>query len=189
LRRWAGDGGALLLGCAVVVVVWTVVYRSRSLIELTDEPTLQVLRGTPRTLGLPIREASEMLRPLTHLAGGFTSLSPDTLDQNVQAPFYALLGFLLVGGALAGLFVSPRRWHHTLGLVSVPALYFGGVAFGIALMRTYDADPGLSGRYGLSMAPLLMLAMAASLTGRWAQRALALFAAAFFCTMLTVMLT
>jgi hypothetical protein len=189
LRRWLPNGGALLLGGLVATLVWTVIHRSRALIDLSDEPTFAVLRGTPRTPGLVIREAADLLRPLTNLAGGFVPLSRDTLDQNIQAPFYTLLSFLLLAGGLAGLFVSPRRWYHALGLVSVPALYLGGVALGVSLMLTYDADPGLSGRYGLAMAPLLMLAMAASLTGRWAKCAVAIFAAAYFCTMLGVMVT
>ena len=189
LRRWLPDGGALLLGGLLVTLVWAVVHRSRALIDLTDEPTFEVLRGTPRTLGLVIREASDMLRPLTNLAGGFVQLSPEQLNQNIQAPFYALLGFFLIAGGLGGLFVSPRRWYHALGLVSVPALYFGGVVFGVSLMLTYDTDPGLSGRYGLSMAPLLMLAGVAALRGRWAQWTVAGFAGAFFCVMLGVMLT
>jgi hypothetical protein len=188
-KRWLRDGGALLLGGLVVALSWTLIYRSRSLIPLTEEPTLEVLRTAPRTIELPIREAADMLRPLTHLAGGFVSLSSDTLARSVQVPFDAMLTLLLVGGALAGLFVSPRRWPHALGLIAVPMLYFGGVAFGLALMKTYDADPGLSGRYGLAMGPVLMLALVGSLEGRWAQRAVALFAAAFYCTTFVVMLS
>jgi hypothetical protein len=189
LRRFMRDGGPLLLGGLAVIVVWNAIYRSRSLIPLTDEPTFQVLRGSQRTLGVVLREAVDLLFPLTHLAGGFTTLTPETLDQPAQAPFYALLAFLVIGGALAGLFASPRRWYHVLGLVAVPALYLGGVALGLALMKTYDADPGLAGRYGLSMAPVLILATVASLQGVWAQRAVAAFAGAFLCTTLVVMLT
>jgi hypothetical protein len=189
LRRFSRDGGALLVGGLVVIVAWSIVYRSRSLVSLDQDPTLAVLRGTPQTAGLLLREAVDLLFPLTHLAGGFTTLTPDTLEQQAQTPFYALLAFLLIGGALAGLFVSPRRWSHALGMVAVPALYLGGVALGLSLMKTYDSDPGLAGRYGLAMAPLMMLATVASLQGKWAQRAVAAFAGAFLCTTLVVMLT
>jgi hypothetical protein len=185
----AHDGGALLIGGVAAAALWTVLHRSRALIDLTDEPTFQVLRGGPRTFGLVIREASEVLRPLTGLSGGFLGLSPDTLDQNAQAPFYSALSFLIIAGGLAGLFLSPRRWFNTLGLIAVPALYVGGVVFGLGLMTTYDIDPGLSGRYALSGGAVLVLVLAASMTGRWAQLALAAYAAAFFVTTFTVMAT
>ena len=153
----------------LAAALWTVAHRSRALIDLTDEPTFDALRGTTRTLGLVIREAAELFKPLTGLSGGFVGLSPDTLDQNAQAPFYSMLSFLLIASGLAGLFVSPRRWQHTLGLIAVPSLYIGGVVFGLGLMTTYDIDPGLSGRYALSLGALLVLVLAASLTGRWAR--------------------
>jgi hypothetical protein len=187
LGSWMRSGGALVVGALLPIAIWTVVHRSRSLIDLTEEPTFEVLRGTPRTLGLVVHEATEMFRPLTGLAGGFVPLSPGTLGTNVQAPFYAVLSFLLIGGGLAGLFAAPRRWNHVLGLIAVASLYFGGLAFGISVMLTYDTDPGLSGRYALSLAPLLILVLAASLVGRFAQRALALFAAAFFAVMFLAM--
>ena len=116
-------------------------------------------------------------------------LSPETLDSNTQAPFYTVLGFLVIGAGLGGLFVTPRRWNHVLGLISVAALYLGGLAFGLSLMLTYDIDPGLSGRYALSLGPLLILVLAASVAGRWSQRALAVFAGVYFVTMVVEMFT
>jgi hypothetical protein len=188
-RRWLRDGGALLIGGVLAAALWTVLHRSRALIPLTDEPTFDALRNGPRTVGLVIRQATELLRPLTGLSGGFVGLSPETLDQNAQAPFYSALTFLLIGSGLAGLFLSPRRWFNALGLIAVPALYVGGVVFGLGLMNTYDIDPGLSGRYALSLGAVLVLVLAASVTGRWAQRALAAYAAAFFLTTFTIMVT
>jgi hypothetical protein len=187
--RWLRNGVALLAGGVLAALIWSVFHRSLALIDLTDEPTFDALRGAPRTLGLVIREAVELFRPLTGLSGGFVRLSPDTLDQNVQAPFYAALTFLLMGAGVSGLFVAARRWSHVLGLIGVTALYVGGVVFGIGLMITYDIDPGLSGRYALSLGALLLLVLAASLSGRWTQRALALYAGAFFATTFIVMVT
>ncbi len=189
LRGWLRNGGALLVGALLPVAIWAVIHRTRALIDPTDEPTLEVLRHTPRTLGLVIREAAELFRPLTGLAGGFVPLSPETLDSNTQAPFYTVLGFLVIGAGLGGLFVTPRRWNHVLGLISVAALYLGGLAFGLSLMLTYDIDPGLSGRYALSLGPLLILVLAASVAGRWSQRALAVFAGVYFVTMVVEMFT
>jgi hypothetical protein len=61
--------------------------------------------------------------------------------------------------------------------------------FGMGLVFTYDIDPSLAGRYALSMAPLLVLVLAAALVGKLAQRVVAGFAAALFLTTLEVMLT
>jgi hypothetical protein len=189
LRRWLRDGGALVIGGVLAAALWTVAHRSRSLIDLTDEPTFDVLRGGTRSLGLVIREATELFRPLTGLSGGFIQLSPDTLDQNAQAPFYSALTFLLIGSGLAGLFVRPLRWPHVFGLIAVPCLYLVGIALGLGLMTTYDIDPGLSGRYGLSLGALLVLVLAASVRGRWVKGGLAVFAGAFFVTTFTIMVT
>ena len=189
MRKWVRDGGALLAGGLLAAAAWALIHRSLSLIELKDEPTFEVLRTSPRTLGLVLDEAVELMRPITSLNAGFFNISPQTLDQNAQAPFYAILTFLLIGAGLAGLFTAPRRWPHALGLICVPMLYVGGVIFGLGVMLNYDIDPALSGRYALSMAPLLLLVLAALLTGRWAQRTVALFAGAFFLTTFTVMVT
>jgi hypothetical protein len=182
VRRWSRDGGALLLGGAIATVIWVFAHRSLSLIELRDEPAFGVLRSGPRTVGPLLREATDLFQPLT---GSF--VSPDTLGQPVQAPLHTALSFLVIGGALAGLFVSGRQWSHALGLVLMPVLYVGGVLLGVSLMITYEIAPGLSGRYGMSLAPLLVIVLAASLTGKWSQRAVAAFAATLFLTTLVVM--
>lgn len=181
-RRWLRDGGALLTGGIASAGIWTLIHRSLALIDLKSEPTFGILRGTPHTPGLLLREATTVLSPLT---GSF--VSPGTLGQDVQIPLQALLGFLIIGGALTGLFVTPRRWSHTLGLIAVPMLYAGAVLFGGGLVINYGIDPGLSGRYGVSMVPLIVLVIAANLAGRWAKGAVALLGFALFATSFAVM--
>jgi hypothetical protein len=180
-RRWLHDGGALLAGGIVASTLWAIVHRSRSLIDLTEEPTFESLRRFPRTVAMVVREATGLFTPL-----GEGALS-DSLSRSAQLPFYHVLSFLLIGAALAGLFVSHRRWPHALGLILVPLLYVGGVVLGLGLMINYDIDPGLSGRYALSVAPLLALVLAASIEGRRALWALMLFSATYFLTMLVVL--
>jgi hypothetical protein len=182
VRRWSRTGGALLLGGALSAGAWALVHRSLSLIDLRDEPSFSVLRGTPRTLGLVMRRAGEVLDPLTN-----SFVSPDTLGRNLQVPWHATLPLLLGAGSLTGLFVSPRRWSHYLGLITVPVLYLGGVALGLALVISYDIDPGLSGRYGLSVAPLMVLVLADSLTGAWPKRAVGAFAVTLLIATVAVM--
>jgi hypothetical protein len=57
-------------------------------------------------------------------------------------------------------------------------LYVGGVLLGASVYFTYDVNPQLSGRYGLSLAPVLVLGLIGSLRGRWAFRLLGIFAVA-----------
>jgi hypothetical protein len=188
LRRWFYDGGALLLGGVISAVLWAGIHRSIALIDPQDDPTWDVLRGVPLTVGLLLREAASLFEPLTGEVA-VALVSSDSLGQDAQTPLYAALSFLVIGAALAGLFVSPRRWPHLLGLILVPVLYVGGLILGAGLMVSYRIDPGLTGRYALSLAPLLMLVLAASLAGKWPHRVLALFAAAVFVTTFVVMVS
>jgi hypothetical protein len=189
-RAWLRNGGALLVGGLLAVGLWAIVHRSRSLVDLREDPALEVLRQTPRTLGLVLREAAQLFQPLTGLgSAGLRALSKDTLGADAQVPFDTLSSYLLIAGALAGLFVSRRRWQHALGLVSLVVAYVGGVVLAISIIVAQDIDPGLSGRYSLSLAALLTLVLAACVEGRAAQRALGAFAGASFLTTLAVMLT
>jgi hypothetical protein len=188
LHRWARTGGALLLGGVAVSVVWLAVHRSLALIALKEEPAFAGLRASPHSLGRVLGEATALLQPLTSdLAPAVTSTS--TLGAAVQKPLHTVLGLLFVAAGLAGLFVVRRQWPHILGLLALAALYCGGVAFGIGLLVSYGGDPGLSGRYGLSVAPLLTLVLSAALAGTWAVRAAGALALLLVGTTFVVMLT
>jgi hypothetical protein len=100
------------------------------------------------------------------------------LSQNLQVFMGNVLQYLILAGGLAWLFVRPRRWSHWLGVVALPVLYLGGVVLAASVYLTYDANPGVSGRYGLSLAPVLVLGLIGSLRGRWAGRMLGIFAVA-----------
>jgi hypothetical protein len=188
LRRWARTGGAILLGGVAVSVVWLAVHDSLALIDLKDEPAFASLRESPHSFGAVLRQATALLQPLTSdIVVAVTSSS--TLGAPVQTPLQTVLGLLFVGVGLAGLFVLRRGWPHVLGLLSLAALYVGGVAFGLGLLITYGGSPGLSGRYGLSVAPLLALALAGALAGDWAVRAVGALALLLVGSTVAVMLT
>jgi hypothetical protein len=165
VRSWLADGGALLLGGLAAALAWVVVNRALALVNPSDLLVFGVLRTHPVTPGVILREALTFLGPLTD-----SFVSPGTLGNNVQLTLEALLKFLLLAAALSALFVTPRRWAHALGLISFGTLLAGGVAFGEGLHVTYNIDPGLSGRYGLAMVPLLVLVLVASVRGHWAER-------------------
>jgi hypothetical protein len=162
---------ALAVGGGLAVVVWLIVYRSVALINPRDLPTFDVLRTGPMGLSLIASEAVTLLAPLTGSFVAYRSsaaaIPPESfLSQNLQVVFSTVLQYVVVAGGLAWLFVRPRQWSHWLGMVTLPALYIGGVVLGVSVYRTYDANPGLSGRYGLALAPLLVLGLVGSLRSR-----------------------
>jgi hypothetical protein len=174
VRSWLPTGGALLIGGAASAVTWVVVSQKLSLVNPRTFAVFDILRTHPVGLALIAGEALSLLAPATG------SYDPFRLHQSVQSANLAiiaatLLMYLLVAGGLAGLFVRRRQWFHWMGLVTVPLLYVGGVALGISIWRTYNTDPGLSGRYGMSLAPLLALSLCAACRGKWPLRVIWLF--------------
>jgi hypothetical protein len=141
-----------------------------------------VLRGQPVSSARILHEVILLLGPTTD-----SFVSPGTLGQNLQVVLAALLRFLLLGGALAGLFVAPRRWSHWLGLLTVTALLGGGYLFGLGLRINYAIDPSLSARYALPAAPLLILTLIAAVQGRWVIRGLWAFGLVSLAVTLSVM--
>jgi len=99
-----------------------------------------------------------------------------------------VLRTLLLAGGLAALFVRRRLWYHWMGLTSVVALYCGGLVLGVGLLFSYDIDPSLTGRYGMSLAPLLALGLVAAIRGMAVLKALWLVALAAFTTTLCLTL-
>jgi hypothetical protein len=189
VRRWMRDGGVLLAGGVVTSFVWVFIHRSIALISLRDEPAIAGLRSGSHALGPVLEVAAAFFRPITdELAVALASGA--TLGQDVQKPFEVGIALLLIAGGLAGLFVSQRRWQHVVGLISVPALYVGGFVLGLGFMVGFgtDAGEGVSGRYAMSVAPLLLISLGASLFGRWAVRAVAAFGSLSFAVTLAVML-
>jgi len=185
LRWWWPRGGAILFGGAFGALTWTVIERRLALINARTLPSFSGLRKVPIGTTTILREALLMLQPLTGSYDPFRTTNSATppmssVSVDLQMIVATALQYLLLAGGLAGLFVIRRQWSHWVGLVTLPALYFGGVAVGIAIFITYDADPSISGRYALSLAPFLVLALIASIRGRWVERGLWIFALSSF---------
>ena len=174
MRSWLPTGGALLIGGAASAATWLVVSQKLSLVNLRTFAVFGILRTHPVGVALIAREALTLLAPAT---GSYDPLRSDQSVQsgNLEIITGTLLMYLLVAGGLAGLFVRRRQWFHWLGLTTVPLLYVGGVALGISIWHTYNTDPGLSGRYGMSLAPLLALALCAACRGKWPLRTIWVF--------------
>jgi len=174
MRSWSPTGGALLIGGAASVVTWVVVSHKLDLVNPRTFAVFDILRTHTVSVASIAGEALSLLAPATGSYDPFR-LHQSVLSANLEAIAGTLLMYLLVAGGLAGLFVRRRQWFHWMGLFTVPLLYAGGVALGISIWRTYNTDPGLSGRYGMSMAPLLALSLCAACRGKWALRVIWLF--------------
>jgi hypothetical protein len=182
-RRWLRDGGVLFIGGLAAAVIWIFLNRSLALIDPKQLGAFGILRTHGVSVTLILREAIALLGPTTD-----SFVSPRTLGTNVQVVLSDLLRFLLIAGALAGLFVSPRRWFHWLGLLILPVLLAGGFLFGLGLRINYAIDPSLSARYALPVAPLMILTLVAAVRGKWVVRGLWAFGLASFALTLAVML-
>jgi hypothetical protein len=171
-QRWWRSGGMMLAGGVVATLAWVIINRSLNLINPKTLPSFGVLRLQPVSLALIARESVSMFSPLTGSYDPFrTDGSGNTigtmLSVNLQQITAPVIEYFLIAGGLAGLFIRDRKWPHWLGLSSLLFLYLGGLLVGIGLWRTYNVDPSVSGRYGLAVAPLLVLALVAALRGRW----------------------
>ncbi len=193
IMRWLPTGGALLAGGVLSVAAWAAVSHARAYIDPATIATWHVLRTAPNGITDIMRESVSMLTPLTGSFDPFRSSSHAFIDepvrmQNLAYVLSAALVYALAAGAAGGFFVTTRRWYHWMGLVSIPVLYLGGVALGYAIHWSYNVDPSVSGRYGLAMAPLLIVALVASVRGRWVVGLLWCLGAAAFAFSLAAML-
>jgi hypothetical protein len=181
-RRWLRDGGVLFIGGVAAAVIWILVNRSLALIDPKQLGAFAILRTHGVSAALILREALSLLSPTFE-----SFVTPRTLSSNLQVVFADLVRFLLIAGAAAGLFVSPRRWFHWLGLLIIPVLIVGGFLFGLGLRINYAIDPSLSARYALPVAPLLILTLVAAVRDRWVVRGLWAFGLASFALTLAMM--
>jgi hypothetical protein len=183
LRASWPAGGALLIGGVASALAWVAISRNLAIINPKKLPPFEVLRTGPRGLEQIARESLLLLGPVTdsynvyraHLSAAAQNLRP-VIDEVHRTLFLA--------GGLAGIFVGRRRWYHWMGLSSVATLYLGGLVLGIGLWLSYDIDPSLAGRYGMSVAPFLALGLVAAIRGRWVLGALWAVALATFATTL-----
>ena len=183
LRAWWPAGGALLLGGLASAFAWLAVSRGLAIVNPRLFQAFGVLRIAPRGIGEVLREAVFVLGPITDSYNVYRP-TPSSAAVNLEPVVNEVLRVLLLAGALVALFVRRRLWYHWMGLSSVAVLYLGGVVLGIGLWLSYDIDPSLTGRYGMSLAPLMALGLVAAIRGRAVLRALWLVALAVFTTTL-----
>jgi hypothetical protein len=169
--RWITSGGALLAGGAISLLGWVVASRTLATVNLRTLPFLSVLRVHPTSVWTIAQESTLMFLPLTGSYSAYQDVYPNSTGfsnlMSAEAVVIAVAGYLLIAGGLSGMFVVRKSLSNVLGLMVLPCLYVGGLLLGIGIWTSYNADPGLGSRYGLSLAPLLVLALIGSLRERW----------------------
>jgi hypothetical protein len=185
IRRWLTSGGTMLIGSAIGLIGWAIVFHELSLVNPKTFAAYKLASDGQTGLADLANNALGVLFPLTNTTGyvyqwttaGPVSSSWTMALANIEAQ---LIGLVVVAASTSWLFVKERRWSHWLGAVSLAVLFFGGWAIGISIMITYSYNTSLPGRYGLPMAVLLMLALMGAVTGRGARALLWALAVASF---------
>jgi hypothetical protein len=155
-RRWLMSGGALLVGAGFAVLAWAVVRDSIGLVSFSELP---IARDT-RLLG------GSRIGPFIDDITGFFGLTTDSFastwfQDSLQTAFSEIFRTLLLVAAFMGVFVKPRRWFHVLGLSTLVTMIVGAVGVALAFWVAFSQNPSTEHRYGLALAPLLAVAVAA----------------------------
>jgi hypothetical protein len=172
LATWLPTGGAMLAGAFVGVVAWSVAFQVLALANPSNfKPFRLDTDGHTGILDLG-HQALTMLFPFTNLAlVDFQWTAAGVVHTTVglariqKLNAYIVSALLLTAG-FAWLIPGRRTWAQWLGVTSMLTLFFGGWALGISILLTYGFNTSLPGRYGLSIAVLLTLALIGVLEGR-----------------------
>jgi hypothetical protein len=154
LITWMRSGGVLLTASVVVAGGWGAVANALALVDARTLPIYAVRPMPDLHLDVLLSEATTLLAPATG------TLPAGTLTRPIQTFTSELIRalFLLAGGA--ALFSRRRDWFHLLGAAALAVLLAGGFAYGFVVWVTLRMDPGTGSRYGLSVLPVLAVALA-----------------------------
>lgn len=157
-------GLGMMGGAVVGTLAWVAYYRSSATIEPKTLPTFDVLRTGPVNFGTLLGQAESFLAPLTDSYNPFVAWNGE---------IYGLLATLsllaIVAGLVGGAYSQEQSWWSFAGPIVLVCLYVGGVIIGFGIWRAYDINPGVSGRYALSMLPITALIMPAGIQRRVGQ--------------------
>ncbi len=157
-------GLSLIAGAVVGSLTWIIYYRAFATIEPKTLPTFDVLRGGPVNGVTFLTQAKSFFAPLTDSYQPFSAWNSDVYSLLQLAALIAV-----AAGLGAGAFVAKRTWCSVSGPPTLGLLYLAGVVIGYGIWRSYDINPGVSGRYALPMIPVVALIFAAGLQRRMGQ--------------------
>ena len=181
LSAWWRGGGMLLLGAVIGLVAWSIIFQAIALVPPRKLPTFIALgmgrgkAGWSELAGLALATLNPLSgqSAINQFRSTFHNAQPGSaFATNLAQLTSTLCWYLAVASGFAILFVRERRWSHWLGAIALPMLWLGGFALGISILKTYGYDTVLPGRYALSVAAVLVLALVGSFEGRWPTRLL-----------------
>jgi hypothetical protein len=173
-KTYARTGTALLVSSIAATLAWVVYFNATATIAPETLPTFDVMRAPGFQFTTILNQAMTFFAPFTDSYQPFQFWNTSVFDILHQISRYTL-----VAGCAAGVFVTSRKWWSAIGPLVLAGLYAGGVVIGIGIWRTYDINPGVSARYALPMAPVLVLILCAGIQRATAQKFFALGAFAF----------
>jgi hypothetical protein len=171
LRVWLPHGGVLVGSGLLSLIAWWMILR-----HLTIVPESLICKLTQSPPGPPFAEIFydplTMWQPIT---GSQLASAISSSQAFIEEIFNTILSYALVAAAASALFVKRRTWAHWTGLLSLAALYLGGLALGILSWANCGVPVGTEGRYGLCLASMLILVLMALIRGKIVLRAIWIF--------------
>ena len=151
-------GVVLIVSSISALLLWNLSVNVRAYVELRTFPSLDVLRYNDVSLPLIFREAFVAFNSLTGSYTPFSGMNPD-----VMAIVAQLITFAVIAACASAFFSRETNWYTSAGPVAMVTQYLGTVCIGIGMWITFDQDPSLQGRLTLSIAPLFLLILFASI--------------------------
>lgn len=145
---------ALLLSAFVASGFWAIFVSATTEVPLDTLAPFDGLRGGEVTIQMIMNQALVGLRPLTQSFAPFNGVDGDLIS---VVNFF--VDFSLLAACAAGIFLVSRTWWSVTGPLILIGQYLGTFALGISFFLTYNINPGLSSRYGLSVVPLMILVL------------------------------
>ena len=153
---------ALLISAFFASGFWAVFVSRTTQVPLDTLAPFEVLRGGKVTIQLIMNQALVGLRPLTQSFAPFNGV-----DRDLISVVNFFVDFSLLFACAAGIFLVSRTWWSVTGPLILLGQYLGTIALGISFWLTYNINPGLSSRYGLSVVPLMVLVLCAGIQRKY----------------------
>ena len=175
IKIWLPTGGVLLGSSFFGVLAWSI-WQKHIEIQTLQSLCSVVNGGGPYHVSMLFTDPLSLWEPLTE---SFTSFNPVLHSYSFATMAFTILSTMLAFGLVAGglsiVFARDKNWAHWIGLFSLIALYVVGVSLAFNDWSICRSSFGAEGRYGLSCAPLLVLAFLGASRGKWIARFLWVF--------------
>jgi hypothetical protein len=166
VKRWLPTGGMLLGSSLLGILFWLVLQKHIELVSI--QSLCGVVNGAvPYYPSQLFIDPLSLWQPLTSFQSFNQAYFPHSVATYLEAGLNVIIAFGLVAGGISLVFVKEKLWAHWMGFFSLIALYVGGLSLALNDWSICRSSFGSEGRYGLSCAPLLVLAFLGASRGKW----------------------